>query len=196
MKDLIPLEKYLVTKPLGGRAAMTAGAMYGFFMGLFALFLTKSWLAFIGALAFGGVAFGMLFPWRFNRRMKKVTRDVFENRGKLATQPPMDADYQHRLLASHRISQVMAVGGALYFARDRAAFVPHAVNLAKYREPVAIPLSGATFELIAQQPTTLQKAVIANPPKMLRINAGGQTYDFIVPVPEETLEKVRANYSV
>ncbi len=191
MRDYTPDDDGLY----GGASKWRFGAFTGVLFG--ALFGGVTWFVVpadaVKAGVMGGALFGVLWPVLFFRKMRDMQRRAQKGEGAFATNAPEGFPAELRAAASYKRTAWLAVGGALFVARGRAVFVPHALNLPTDRSPVAVPVSGATtVELVDQPATFLQKLLIPDMPQAVRISTGSESFDFVVASPRKAAEEIRA----
>ena len=203
MQDVQPLEAYRDDSISWLRVGVLAGGFFG--LGMTVLFLVMGLLmtawttrprGFIVALVVqtglgAGVLFGVLFALLFRWMIRRMTVRAFNGAAPFQVSAP-GGEYTHRLPASLRVSDAMAVGGVVFFSPATIAFVPHTRNLARYRHTVLIAIDRQLrVSTVPQALTALRKLTFKSLPPLLRITTGEGEWRFLVPRPHDTAGKLR-----
>ena len=152
--------------------------------------------AIVSGLAFGlptGLLFALLFPLVFRRKVSSLIDAIYAGNPKVAGPPPAEQEFSHRLVCNWMKSDNFAVGGVLYFSRERLVFVPHQQNLPQHREPIEIaPLSQVEFSIVEPRLNLLHRMFLQRPPCYLEVKWFGGNARFAVPEAERTLAKIKS----
>jgi hypothetical protein len=201
VENLLPLESYFASPkfPLL-RVALLAGIPFGAVMGLFVLLATVGTggerpFATAGVLALGsGTIIGLVAPISVRSNLRSLVRKTYNGTPPFDTAPPAPAASTHRLPASFRRSRWVTVGGVLYAGRDGIAFVPHARNLPRDRQPIWMR-AGEGLRIAAvphRDLNVMARLLYGAAPPALEIAAPGGRRLFVVPQAEAMAAKLRA----
>jgi hypothetical protein len=193
MRDLIALEDYVASLGTGLRRSSTAsGLLFGLCMGGFCLLALWSksgpskalQTATLGGVV-AGLVFGYLLPRRLKKKLRHLSRSVFQGEGRYAAPPPAGA-WEARV-PCNRMAGSIGIGGLLYLQPGGFAFVPHSVNLPRHRQTVTSTGEPLTARLIALPSAWWHPLVTSVRPPLLEISSSGDAWQFVVPKPEEIL---------
>lgn len=187
MENLQPLEAYTQTDISWPRIGVVMGLVFAIVMLASATMAGVPLDQAITVCLLAGLAAAVLFPLIFSRLVQKMIRKGYRGDPPFQVTAPGDA-YTHRLPASLRVSDKMAVGGVLFVSPASFAFVPHSRNLPKYRATVLIPVvENMQIDTVPQAMTPLRHLILKSLPPLLRINE----FLFVSPRPEDTAAKLR-----
>lgn len=192
MRNIIPLTAYYGDETgTWKRLPFVCGLYFGFAMAIFAaiypiddsgLFYSRATRV-VFAFFFGGIGFGILFPFLARRKARTMQRDLYIGKPSIDEPPPPNKRLEYRFpctLVREHLSSV--VGGAMYLGRDGMIFVPHKRNRRPANALEMGPLSGLGIDAVAPPTLSLKERIlIPHPKRLLEVRWSEGSARFSVP---------------
>jgi hypothetical protein len=199
MENLVPREVYDADDSgYRERLGLVTGMFFGLTMGIACFFLIPpivglGWRALLSVCTaiFDGIAFGMLFPKRFRKKMSSLTDRLYEGDASIDVPPPPEKELRYRLPCSWKRSRNFSVGGVLYIGPLGLLFVPHKMNLPRDRSAFEMgPTKSLKLLMATQAATGLVKLLVPRPAPLLQVTWPEGSAQFVVPAPNQVFRLV------
>ena len=198
MKNLQPLELYLTDL---SATYKSLGKVFGLGMAVLLIITlpliiphsasmsAKLLMASIAIVLFTGIGLVAGYFWSLGLTFcfKRMITAIYHGRPPFNVSPPSD-DYCFRLPCSLKASSRLAIGGVLFIKPGRLTFAPHSRNLKSHRQPQTIEITPES--ILTLEPRAYSR-VFGNLPPFVRITHRDSHWMLSVPMPEDTLQKLR-----
>jgi hypothetical protein len=201
MKQLVPREAMDIDETgYWSRMPIAVGIFFGSFMGATCLLMplpgdqshayVRALAALVVALV-SGILFGIGFPLRFRKAMRRMQDKVYLGEPPFNGVPPPNLSLEYRLPAT-LVDGSPSVGGALYFGPSDVLFVPHpsgkrGTETLRLGSPATIEFQPRHGRL-----TAWNRLFLARAATIVDVVSGDNRRSFIIPAPSSTITEIDA----